>query len=83
MAPDVTVCVATCQRPVGLARLLSSLEQLAVPAGVELEIVVVDNDPERSARDVLARLQEDPSAGAYVSSKSKLEMILFVTSTCF
>jgi GT2 family glycosyltransferase len=46
----VSVCVATYRRPQGLARLLVGLERATfahIP--VELEVVVVDNDPERSA----------------------------------
>ena len=54
MAPDVSICVATCRRPAGLARLLASLRALTRPAGCELEVVVVDNDPARSAAPVLS-----------------------------
>lgn len=55
MAPDVSVCIATCRRPEGLARLLESLAQLELPEALTLEIVVVDNDPAGSAAPVLAR----------------------------
>ena len=48
----VSVCVATCGRPIGLANLLGALEVLAVPAGVTLQVVVVDNDSSESARVV-------------------------------
>jgi succinoglycan biosynthesis protein ExoM len=50
----ISVCVATCRRPEGLARLLDSLVRLDDP-GVPWELVVVDNDPDRSAAPVLAR----------------------------
>lgn len=43
------MCALTYHRPAGLARLLQGLEALDVPEGVELGIVVVDNDPGRSA----------------------------------
>ncbi|MFP5345794.1 MAG: glycosyltransferase family 2 protein [Actinomycetes bacterium] len=46
----VAVCVATLQRPVGLAALLASIAELEVPADVRLRVVVVDNDDEGSAR---------------------------------
>ncbi len=55
MTADVSVCVATCRRPLGLTRLLASLEQLECPSGVSFEVVVVDNDPEASAAPVLSR----------------------------
>jgi len=44
MTPDVSICVATYRRPHGLARLLDSLSRLALPEGLAVEIVVVDND---------------------------------------
>lgn len=48
----VAICVATCGRPAGLARLLGSIERLEIPADVALRIVVVDNDTAGSAREV-------------------------------
>lgn len=49
----VALCVITFRRPEGLTRLLQALSMLHVPAdGVELSVVVVDNDPEGSARPV-------------------------------
>jgi succinoglycan biosynthesis protein ExoM len=48
----VSVCVATCQRPVGLGDLLAALEVLDIPAGFALQVVIVDNDPGESARSV-------------------------------
>lgn len=65
MAPDVSICVATCERPVGLARLLASLEQLDVPEGVSFEVIVVDNDPAGSASPVLARDHALPSLRSF------------------
>jgi succinoglycan biosynthesis protein ExoM len=53
VAPDVSVCVATCRRPEGLARLLESLAGQKLPSGCELEVLVVDNDPAGSAGPVL------------------------------
>ena len=53
MTIDVSICVATCERPVGLRRLLASLEQLRLPEGVRTEVIVVDNDPAGSAAAVI------------------------------
>lgn len=47
------VCALTLHRPVGLGRLLQSLEQLDVPSGHEMFVVIVDNDPEGSARSMV------------------------------
>jgi len=48
----VDVCIASYRRPHGLQRLLGGLEQLRVGPGVDVRIVVVDNDSEESARVV-------------------------------
>lgn len=48
----VSVCVATCGRPVGLRNLLGALEVLEIPARVRLQVVVVDNDSSGSAKSV-------------------------------
>lgn len=55
MRPDVSVCVATCRRPAGLARLLESLARQKLPGRLALEVVVVDNDAAGSAAEVLER----------------------------
>ncbi len=44
----VVVAVCTWRRPAGLARLLDALGALEMPPGVELAVVVVDNEPEAS-----------------------------------
>ncbi|KXG78337.1 hypothetical protein AN618_04030 [Fervidicola ferrireducens] len=53
MRVRVAVCITTYKRPNGLARLLSALNEIAFrkidPAIVDLEIIVVDNDPASSA----------------------------------
>jgi succinoglycan biosynthesis protein ExoM len=55
----VAVCVATCRRIDGLERLLHALDAQALPDSLaRMEIVVVDNDPEGSAR----RLCEEASS---------------------
>jgi GT2 family glycosyltransferase len=53
----VAVCVLTYHRPAGLARLLGALQDLRFPdAAPEIRLVVVDNDPEASARGVCDEL---------------------------
>ena len=49
----IDVCVATFRRPVLLARLLQSLHEQQLPAGVRLTVIVVDNDPSQSGRDTV------------------------------
>jgi glycosyltransferase involved in cell wall biosynthesis len=51
----VTVCVATYRRPAGLDRLLASLTGVDLSEGVEMRVVVLDNDEERSAHAVVSR----------------------------
>ncbi|MCH2133539.1 MAG: glycosyltransferase [Phycisphaerales bacterium] len=47
-----TICIITCGRPDGLARLFDSLVALEIPAGVDHEVLVVDNHPDQLGRDV-------------------------------
>jgi glycosyltransferase involved in cell wall biosynthesis len=51
-APIVSICVCTYRRPQGLKRLLDSLKALMLPPELTVELVVVDNHAEGSARDV-------------------------------
>ncbi len=60
MTPDVSVCIATFRRPEGLERLLTSLAGLALPAGLLVELVVVDNDPAGSAEATVRRFAGRP-----------------------
>lgn len=55
--PVVAICVATCQRPVGLARLLERLHALDV-SGASVVLVVVDNDPSGSSEAVVDQARE-------------------------
>lgn len=51
--PRVAVCVVTYRRPEGLARLLGALDAQALPEPApDVRVVVVDNDPDESARAV-------------------------------
>lgn len=48
----VALCIATCRREAGLARLLESVDVLRLPYGIDPILVVVDNDDRQSARAV-------------------------------
>ena len=49
----INICVITYRRPKGLQRLLGALQQLQLPEpACGVRVVVVDNDPEESAREV-------------------------------
>jgi succinoglycan biosynthesis protein ExoM len=53
MKRSLAICVATYQRPAGLRRLLESLETLDLPRGWRVEVRIVDNDPQASARELV------------------------------
>jgi GT2 family glycosyltransferase len=56
----VAVCTITFQRPEGLRRLLTALNALTFRADrPELEVIVVDNDPECSARALCDELRSE------------------------
>lgn len=54
------ICIATYHRPLGLTRVIRSLERLDVTScdGLSFEVIVVDNDPEASASTLCARLSQ-------------------------
>ncbi len=49
-----SICIATFQRPVWLGELLESIANQDLPDDIALEVIVVDNDPEKSAEPVVA-----------------------------
>ena len=49
-----SVCIATFRRPLLLPKLLASLERQVLPEGVVVEVIVVDNDPRKSAEPIVA-----------------------------
>jgi succinoglycan biosynthesis protein ExoM len=53
----------TYMRPIGLARLLRELDGLELPDDVEVQVFVVDNDPERSAESVVGDHQMSSRIG--------------------
>lgn len=55
----VDICIVTYRRPQGLTRLLGAIQELHLPdPAPELRVVVVDNDPEASARPVCEQARE-------------------------
>lgn len=65
----LTICVITYQRPEGLRRLMEGLRalDLDVEPPLELDALVVDNDPEGSARAIVDEVSPSlPFAVAYV-----------------
>ncbi len=57
-SPVVAVCICTYRRPAVLERLLAQIARCAAVAGVTAAVVVVDDDPERSATDVAAAMAD-------------------------
>lgn len=57
----IAVCIATFRRPKGLARLLDGLDALRFDsiAPPDIELVIVDNDPEGSAREAVEQAREN------------------------
>jgi succinoglycan biosynthesis protein ExoM len=53
-----SVLVCTYRRPDLLGKLLESLEAQVLPEGVDVEVVVVDNDPGRSGEPVVRRFTD-------------------------
>ncbi|MGQ0433015.1 MAG: glycosyltransferase family 2 protein [Microthrixaceae bacterium] len=49
----VAICALTFHRPAGLRALLEGIARLEVPEDVRVEVVIVDNDEERSAEDAV------------------------------
>lgn len=65
--PLLAVGLITCQRPKMLARALESVATLRVPEGVDVQLLLVDNNADGSARPVFdAALQTLPFTGHYV-----------------
>lgn len=58
----VSLCVCTYRRPVGLRRLLDAVARIRTERVERLEIVVVDNDPDASARETIDGMEGMPFA---------------------
>ena len=53
--PRVAVCALTFRRPQGLEALLAGIAALQPPPNADVEVVIVDNDPDGSGRTVVER----------------------------
>lgn len=62
----IAICALTYLRPVGLQTLLAGVDRLAIPEGTSMRVIVVDNDPEASAR---------PAVEAHVSPLGAVEYL--------
>ncbi|HEX2206250.1 MAG TPA: glycosyltransferase family 2 protein [Longimicrobium sp.] len=62
---NVSLCVCTCRRPVGLRRLLDAVARVRTERVQRLEVVVVDNDPDGSARATVDAMEGMPFALRY------------------
>ncbi len=51
--PEISICIATFQRPDGLERLFQSLKSLQGVENVSFEMIVVDNDAQKSAMRIV------------------------------
>lgn len=56
LASRISICALTFRRPRELARLFKGISRLKRPNGFALEVVIVDNDPARSAIDAPNRM---------------------------
>ncbi len=61
----IVICVPTCLRPQMLGECLRSLTKTRIPSGCEAQLIVLDNDADKSARDVVAAMQF-PFAARYI-----------------
>ena len=59
MSPDVSIIIPTFRRPDGLAKATRSVMAQANPCGLALEIIIVDNDPDGSGRDMAEALMSE------------------------
>lgn len=55
----VLVSVCTCQRPKMLKQALLSIAALDIPKGIKIEVLVVDNDVNESAKSVVLEVQNE------------------------
>jgi succinoglycan biosynthesis protein ExoM len=58
----VSLCVCTYRRPLGLRRLLDAVSRIRTERSERLEIVIVDNDPDASARATVDAIDGMPFA---------------------
>lgn len=70
--PDISVCIATYQRPAGLERLLVALTRQKLPEGLRFEVLVVDNDAAGTAATLLERFQPELPLRAFVEPRRNI-----------
>jgi succinoglycan biosynthesis protein ExoM len=75
----IDICIATFKRPALLGQLLRDLFAQELADGVSTHIIVVDNDPQESARAVVAAFQ---SAGASLEYLTQPEQNIALTRNC-
>ena len=68
---SVAVCALTYLRPGGLTQLLAGLGALEPPDGVDVMTIIVDNDPEGSARETIAAAADAPQPLVYVCEQRR------------
>jgi succinoglycan biosynthesis protein ExoM len=67
----VAVCVCTYRRPAGLRRLLTAIAALRTDRVGALEVVVIDNDPDASARSVVDSIDGMPFVVRYAHERRR------------
>lgn len=67
----VALCVCTYRRPAGLRRLLDAIARLRTDRVGALEVVVIDNDPDGSARAVVDSLDGTPFVVRYAHERRR------------
>lgn len=55
----ILIACCTCKRPNMLSQSLKSVSELVVPKNIKIELLVVDNDPNASAKNLIEELNKD------------------------
>ena len=55
----ILICCCTCQRPNMLSKSLESARKLLLPQNVRIELLVIDNDKNASAKTTLETLKQN------------------------
>lgn len=67
----VLVSLCTCKRPKMLANALDSVNKLNLPQNIKVEVLVVDNDPEKSAKETVETFKVKTQFVVHYFSESK------------
>lgn len=68
----ITIACCTYKRPIQLERLLNSLTTLNLPADIKTEVIIVDNDSEKSAEEITKKFKESLNIHYVVQSQKGL-----------